>query len=608
MTLQFWTVLLAALATVQAAYPRELTTYDYVIVGGGTAGLTLAARLSEDDDVTVAVVEAGAYYQMTNPVLSSTPAGAPIWSGSSPADVNPGVDWGFVTAPQAGANGREIHYARGKCLGGSSARNFMVYHRPDVGSLQQWADMVDDQSYTFDNMLPFFKKSVTFTPPGATRFGNATVQYSADAFGQEGGPLQVSYSPYANPFTTWMPSAFAELGIKETQDFNSGNLLGSQYCSSTIHPRNAFRSDSQSAFLESAQARPNLRVYYYSLAMRIIFDKKRAVGIELESGVKLYSRREVILSAGAFQSPQLLMVSGIGPADALKKLAIPVIADRPGVGQNMSDHVIFGPSYNVDVPTLGPLLTDPAVIIAEIMNYFALAQGPLTSPATEFLGFEKVPRDLLSNSTAEELEKFPESWPELEYVGVPIYVGNMSSAMEGPIGGNIASIIASLAAPLSRGSLTISSANMADAPVIDPNWMTHKVDQELAVLAYKRIRQVFASDALRPIISDPVEYFPGPQIQTDEEILEVLRETVMTVWHASTTCRMGRRDDPSAVVDSQARVIGVEGLRVVDASSFALLPPGHPQGMIYGFAEKIANDIRGAGDQEKGKVPPWLDL
>ncbi|KFA74746.1 hypothetical protein S40288_08837 [Stachybotrys chartarum IBT 40288] len=576
----------------QIVASQSTTTYDFIIVGGGTAGLTLAARLSEDEDTTVAVVEAGSYYQITNPLLSSTPAGASFWAGSSPTDVNPGVDWGFVTTPQAGANDRQLHYARGKCLGGSSGRNFMVYHRPDKGSLQQWADTVDDQSYTFDSLLPYFQKSVNFTPPGPTRFENATARYSGDVFSPEGGPLQVSYPNYANPFNTWMPHAFAELGINETQDFNSGNLLGSQWCTTTINPHNAFRSDSQTAFLEASQARPNLKVYYLTLAIQIIFEDKIAVGVRLDSGLTLHARREVILSAGAIQSPQLLMVSGVGPADLLGQLGIPVVANRPGVGQNLTDHVMFGPSYRVTTPTLGPLIEDPALIFAEIIRYYSTARGPLTSPATEYLGWEKVPRELLSNSTARLLAQLPASWPEIEYVGLPVHSGNLSSVLDGPPGENLASIIGVLVAPQSRGNISIRSANMAEPPDINPNWLTHQVDQDLVLVAYKRIRRMFAADTLRPLLADVVEYFPGPAVQTDDQILELLRDTMTTVWHAATTCRMGRRDDPNAVVDTSARVIGVHGLRIVDASAFALLPPGHPQAMVYGFAEKIADEIR----------------
>ncbi|KAI5925276.1 GMC oxidoreductase [Camillea tinctor] len=576
---------------------RADATYDYVIVGGGTAGLTLAARLSEDNVTTVAVIEAGTYYQISNPLLSQTPAGDIFWTGTSPLDVNPAVDWDFITTAQAGANNRELHYARGKCLGGSSGRNLMIYQRPDTGSLQEWADQVDDQSYTWDNFQPYFKKSITFTPPGSTRFQNATTSYDAAAFASSGGPLHVSYANYVNSFSTWLGSAFNEIGINDTTDFNSGSLMGSQYCTSTIDPTTAFRSSSQTAFLEASQARPNLKVFYLTLAKKIIFDdSKTAVGVQVGSGDTLYAKKEVILSAGAFQSPQLLMVSGVGPADVLQDLGIDVVADRPGVGQNMTDHIMFGPSYRVDVQTTGSVLQDPAALYNEIVNnYFTKAQGILTNPIVDWLAWEKAPRDLISNSSVGVLSKYPESWPDIEYLTLPAYFGNGAGVLVNPDaptdGYNYATVVASLVSPNSRGNVTITSADASDAAIINPNWLTNPVDQDVAVAAFKRLRGAFASSAMQPVLADPTEYYPGPAVQTDEQILNFVRDNLVPIYHASTTCRMGRKDDPNAVVDSTAKVLGVSGLRVVDASSFALLPPGHPQSTVYALAEKIADDI-----------------
>ncbi|EEY16583.1 choline dehydrogenase [Verticillium alfalfae VaMs.102] len=201
-------------------------TFDYVIIGGGTAGLTLANRLSANRDITVAVVEAGSFYQITNPALGQTPAGDTIFAGSSPSDTNPLVDWNFVTEPQAGAGNRKIHYARGKCLGGSSARNFMVYQRGTKQSYQKWADAVGDDSYTWDALQPHFRRSARLTAPAASRFANASAEYDAAAFSPAGGPLQVSYANYAQPFSTWLEPALNEIGVADADDFNSGRAPG----------------------------------------------------------------------------------------------------------------------------------------------------------------------------------------------------------------------------------------------------------------------------------------------------------------------------------------------------------------------------------------------
>ncbi|PBP17670.1 GMC oxidoreductase [Diplocarpon rosae] len=578
------------------------STYDYVIVGGGTAGLAMASRLSENSSISVAVVEAGSLYQVTNPLLSSTPAGDVYWAGSNPSDTNPLVDWNFVTAPQAGAQNREIHYARGKCLGGSSARNFMIYQRGTKDSYQQWADAVGDQSYTFDNLFPYFQKSVKFTPPGPSRAANASAAYNAAAFSSSGGPLEVSYANFAGPFSSYIEGALNEIGIAEAPDFNSGSLFGAQYCSSTIRPDEQQRESSQSSFLDAAKGRSNLKVFSATSAQKILFDSsKRATGVSVKSNGLSYTinaRKEVILSAGAFQSPQILMLSGIGPATALQKFNIEVLSNLRGVGQNMWDHVFFGPSSRVNVQTFTRLANDPLYLIAQLAGDYGIKkQGPLTNPVCDYLGWEKVPDALRNGFTPAikaDLASFPEDWPEIEYLSAPGYVGDFGSLPfnQPKDGYQYATILAAIVAPLSRGTVTLASANADDLPIIDPKWLTSPTDQAVAIAAYKRLRAAFASNAMAGVLIGG-EYFPGPAVQTDAQILDTIQKTVQTVWHAACTCKMGKSSDPDAVVDAQARVFGVSGLRVVDASSFALLPPGHPQSTVYALAEKIAAGILG---------------
>ncbi|KAH6715052.1 GMC oxidoreductase [Leptodontidium sp. MPI-SDFR-AT-0119] len=575
-------------------------TYDYVIVGGGTAGLTMASRLSENPAVSVAVIEAGSLYQVTNPIFSSTPAGDVFWCGSDPADTNPLVDWNFVTAPQAGAANRKIHYARGKCLGGSSARNFMIYQRGTRQSYQQWADAVGDDSYTFDNLFPYFQKSVKFTAPGPKRAANASAEYNAAAFSSTGGPLEVSYANYAGPFSSYIEGALNEIGIADAPDFNSGSLFGAQYCASTISPDDQSRESSQTSFLNAANGRRNLKVYSLTMALKILFDSsKKATGVSVKSNGLTYTikaRKEVILSAGAFQSPQLLMLSGIGPAAALQKFGIQVLSSLKGVGQNMWDHVFFGPSSRVNFQTFTRLANDPIYLASQLAgDYSIFKQGPLTNPVCDYLGWEKIPAALkngFSPAAKLELGTFPADWPEIEYLSAPGYIGDFASLPFGQPkdGFQYASILAAIVAPLSRGTVTLASANPDDLPIIDPKWLTSPTDQAVAIAAYKRVRQAFASQAMSSVLIGD-EYFPGPAVQTDAQILDTIQKTVQTVWHAACTCKMGRASDPEAVVDSQAKVFGVSGLRVVDASSFALLPPGHPQSTIYALAEKIAAGI-----------------
>lgn len=595
------TAVLTCAAPLQAAVvDRGLfdTTYDYVIVGGGTAGLTLAARLSENPSLQIAVIEPGIEYQVSSIAFGSTPGADVLFVGSSMSDTQPLVDWNLQTEPLKGGLNRQVHYARGKCLGGCSARNFMIYQRPDRGSLDMWASLVGDDSYTWDEFEPYFRKSVRFSPPrNDVRAPNATVAWSADAYDANAGPLSVTYPNYGGPLTSYLlPGLTEALGIPVVPGFSSGNLHGCSYAPVTVQAENGNRESSQTSFLRQAQrqGRPNLHVLEMTTAERILFDdQKNAIGVQVALGRKILARKEVILSAGAFHSPQLLMLSGVGPAEHLRKFGISVVADRAGVGQNLTDHIFFSPSYRVNVETFTKLANSPLAIMWEFLTNFSRNRGVLTNPVADMIAFEDIPSGDLKNETRQLLDRYPDSWPDVEYLSAPGYIGDFSSLLTGQPkdGYQYGSMLAALVNPQSRGSVSLRSNSIQDKPVIDAGWLTHPADADVAVQAYKRVRKVFASNAVKPVLADPVEYHPGPGVQSDDAILNQIRRDMMTVWHASTTCRMGRTDDPTAVVDSKARVIGVNRLRVVDASAFALLPPGHPQSVVYALAEKIAGDI-----------------
>ncbi|KAL6229786.1 hypothetical protein BDW75DRAFT_245413 [Aspergillus navahoensis] len=573
-------------------------TFDYVVVGGGTAGVTLAVRLAEASH-SVVLIEAGTYYEDSWP-LAAIPSADVIPVGSDP-DAKFGADWGFVTAPQAGADGRRIHFARGKCLGGSSASNFMVYQRPTKDSMDMWAEAVNDTSYIFENTLPFYKRTVDFTVPDmASRTTNASVQYDANSFDAAGGPLHVSYSSFVQSFSTWMKRGMAAIGLSEINDFNNGKLAGYQYCASTIKPDDKTRSSSQAAFLPKGKAVPdNLTIRTQRLAKRILFDEhKNAIGVEVADGFGFRSNitaaKEVIVSAGAFQSPQLLMVSGIGPTEQLAEHGIEVVSDLQ-VGQNMWDHPFFALSYRVNVETLTRVANDLLHLGSSFLDYTTKHTGPLTNPVADFIAFEKIPpahRKAFSTETERGLAEFPEDWPEVEYMSGAGYVGSFTGLMstQPRDGYQYGSILGVLITPTSRGNITLASADTSDAPIINPNWLTTESDQEAATAIFKRIREIFNSDGMAPVVIGD-EYYPGNGTQTDAEILSFIQKNVMTLWHPSCTNKMGTSDDPAAVIDSKARVFGVGRLRVVDASSFPLLPPGQPQSTVYMLAEKIADDI-----------------
>ncbi|KAJ6014308.1 Dehydrogenase patE [Penicillium herquei] len=558
-------------------------SFDYVVVGGGTAGITIGARLAQHGS-RVAIVEAGGFYELQHPV-AKVPGAAILGIGSNPKTASP-IDWRFVVRGAPGTDYRDIHYPRGKCLGGS----------PPQEAMMKWAQLVDDPSYTLENSFPFFKQTIEFTPPGP-RNGVAMPSYNESSFSPSGGPLHLSYPKYPMPFSSWAQQAFTEAGIHEAKDFSSGSLIGHQFCPMTIRPRDQTRSTSESAFIGAFLYMENLTVYQKTMATRILFDNdNRAVGVRVKQkwSYTLTATKEVILSAGAFQSPQLLMVSGVGPAEILQKNGIKLIANRSGVGQNMWDHIFFGPSYPVTINTFTKLAQRTDHLFTQILNWFLWKKGILSNPSTDYLAFEKIPPQYRLNLTAQEEEDlswFPSDWPELEYLVASAYVGNFSNPFwQQPITGQYASIVASIVAPTSRGNVSIRSANMADPPIINPNWLGTGTDRKMAIIAYKRIRKFFNTKALAPVLAGP-EYFPGTWVQSDDEILSVIKQTMMTIYHASCTCKMGVENDSMAVVDSHARAFGVSGLRVVDASAFPILPPGHPQSTVYMLAEKIAADI-----------------
>lgn len=569
-------------------------TFDYVIVGGGLAGLTLASRLSEDSETTVAVIEAGGFYEQLVGNLSQIPAFDVRWTSKSTRDVNPLVDWGFNTTPQAGAFDQVIHYARGKALGGSTARNYMAYNRGTVGSYQRWADEVGDQSYTFDKILPYFQKSLNFTPPDIGKRGvNATPQYDASTLGQA-GPLDVTYSNYAQASSTWVQKGMEAVGILPQNGFTSGSLNGSSWVIATINHTLGIRESSETAFLQPALDRPNLRIYNGTLAKRILFGGKVATGVQVHQNgqrFSILSRKEVIVSGGTFQSPQLLMVSGVGPAATLKKFNITVIANRPGVGQNMWDHVLFGPSYRLNVQTSSALAMGDNLALAE-QEFIEQQDGLLASPGGDFLAYERVPATLRQNFSKQALQDlgtFPSDWPEISYFSVGGYFGTQQDYSTGAPKDQYqyATLAAAIVAPVSRGVVSISSADTSDQPVINPNWLTSEADQQVAVAGYKRVRQIFASPVMQQNVVIGSEYFPGMNVSTDSEILQLIRQSFNTLGHATSTCKMGKENDISAVADSRGRVFGVKNLRVIDASSLPLLPPGLPSASICKLSKHL---------------------
>lgn len=599
--------------------PGANATFEYVVVGGGTAGLALATRLAAK--YSVAVVEAGGFYETDNGNLSVVPGYSTYFTGSDANNFQPLIDWGISTVEQPSPIKRTLHYARGKTLGGSSARNFFLYQRPTVGSMQKWADDVGDDSFLWDNMLPYFQKSVNYTAPVNASYTNSSNPQNSSAFSTTGGPLDVSFSNAVDPFGTWARLAFIAAGLPQIPGLSGGSLLGSAYAALTIDPTNGHRSSSESSFLQwGLQNDLAPKIYKNTLATRILFEdisngsstrtaKPRATGITaLTAGTfgtgsvsfTLTATKEVILSAGAFQSPQLLMVSGVGNCSDLATLAIPCVRNLTGVGSNMWDHPIFGSSHRVNVNTASASANNATLAAQLAVLYDSTGGGPLSIFGPGYYGWEKLPepyRSLLSNSTRAALDSgsFTDDWPEIEWLPVGAYTGDNGNRQTADPrdGHNYATLNACLVAPLSRGTVRLASADMTTLPLIDPAWLTHPADLDLAVQAFKRQRAIW--DILVTLgVADAEEAYPGSSVQTDEEIRAWIGESMTTVFHASGTNKMGTETDEKAVVDSDGLVFGVSSLRVVDASAMPFLTPGHPQSVIYALAEKVADQLLSA--------------
>ncbi|KAM7204684.1 GMC oxidoreductase [Naviculisporaceae sp. PSN 640] len=559
------------------AYPLPGTnaTYDYVIVGGGTTGLALASRLAES--FKVAVVEAGGFYQVDNNVQSVVPFYGLVinFLGLDPDTYtrHPLMDWDLISQPLGGAAGEE-----------STTRK-----------QRRWGDPVGDDGYTFENFLSFLKRSPKLTPPDWKKRNtpNATFTYDPKAFDDKGGPIQVSWANWVDPTATWLAKGLQAMGIPLSKEgFNSGKLLGSAWSNTLIDPKNTQRSSAYT-FLENIIDKTDIAVYHHTQAVKVNFDsQKKATSVLVSTdGLEytLSASKELILSAGVFHSPQLLMLSGVGPKATLQQHNIPVVADLPGVGQNLVDKIFFNVLHGITTPSAANSVFDPATKDKVLRDYLENQAGPLSS-AGGYLAFEKLPAPYrsashLSKRTRDILSSYPADWPEIEYIVAGFPDGQ---------GGTIGSLSPSLIVPQSKGNVTIRSNKISDPPVFDLGWLTDPADTEVAVAAFKRVRKDgWANNALEPIKVGG-ELVPGEAVQSDEDILKYIRQTANQLWHATGTCAMGKKGEEAkgAVVDSSGRVLGgVKGLRVLDASVFPFAPPSHPTATLYGLAEKIADAI-----------------
>lgn len=530
---------------------READTFDYLVLGGGSAGCVLAGRLSEDPSIRVGLVEAGGG---GGSWFVRLPVGA--WA-MIPTRIN---NWGFDTVPQPGLDGRRGYQPRGRGLGGSSAINAMVYIRGHRSDYDGWA-AAGATGWSYDEVLPYFRLSES----------NARL---TDRYHGQDGPLRVSDLRTDNPFHQRFLSAAREAGFPLNTDFNGAEQEGLGTYQVTQHEGERW-SAARGYLLPYIGQRPNLAVRTRTRVLRILFEGRRAVGAEvLQAGQRrvLHARREVLLAGGALQSPQLLMLSGVGPAADLQALGIPVVHDAPGVGRDLQDHTDFIFGYrSPSLDTLGLSFAGIARALRELGLFRRERRGMLTSNFAECGGFIRSRPDLPA--------------PDLQLHFVTGLVDDHARRIR--LGHGLSCHVC-LLRPASRGSIGLASADPLAAPRIDPAFFSVPADLEGMVTGFKVARRLLRAPSLARWLERDL-FTAG--VEDDEAIRQVLRRRCDTVYHPVGTCRMG--GDAGSVVDPQLRVRGVEALRVIDASVMPTLVGGNTNAPTVMIAEKAVDLLRG---------------
>jgi choline dehydrogenase-like flavoprotein len=533
---------------------RMTDIFDFVVVGGGSGGCAVASRLSEDPRTSVALVEAGG--KGDNWVVTTPGAMILMIAGK----VN---NWAFDTVPQAGLNGRIGYQPRGKGLGGSSAINAMVYIRGHRHDYDHWASL-GNTGWSYADVLPYFKRSEDNSELDGEYHG-------------KGGPLHVTGSQSDNPVREIYLQAAREAQFRIREDFNGEEQEG--LGTYQLTQKNGERWSAARGYIHPHQAtRANLRVETDAQATRILFEGKRAVGVEYRQGKQgkdirqIRARREVILSSGAFQTPQLLMLSGVGDSAALAKHGIATTHHLPGVGQNLQDHPDFVFGFASDAPYFAGLsLSGIARIFKGIAQYRRERRGPMTSNIAECGGFLKTRPDL-----------------DVPDIQLHFCMAMVDDHGRKPRWGTGFSCHVCLLRPESRGSVWLQSADPLAAPAIDPNFLHEDADVDAMVAGFKLTKRLLDAPALKALQTSDAH---TEGVQTDEDIRKILRARVDTVYHPVGTCKMGV-GDPLAVVDPKLKVHGLKGLRVVDASIMPTLIGGNTNAPTIMIGEKAADMIK----------------
>ncbi|CAK8690528.1 unnamed protein product [Clavelina lepadiformis] len=533
--------------------------FSHVIIGAGSAGCVLAHRLTEDANRKVLLLEAGPKDRMLNSIRLS-------WKMHMPAALtynlcNDNYNWYYHTTPQKRMNNRVIYWPRGRVWGGSSSLNAMVYIRGHAYDYDRW-ETEGATGWQYDKCLPYFKKAQTHSRGGDTyRGGN--------------GPLHVTDGSQDNPLYQAFTEAAHQAGYPITSDMNGYQQEGVGPMDMTVHEGQ--RWSTATAYLRPVLNRPNLKTKVKCMTTKLLFDGKRAIGVEyVENGVtkQAYSSNDIILSGGAINSPQLLMLSGIGDSDDLKKLDIPVVAHLPGVGKNLQDHLELYIQQKCSKPITLYNEQQPLRMIRIGVEWLWKQTGPCATTHLNAGGFIRSRPGL--------------THPDIQFHFFPAQV--IDHGRKAPEYQAFQAHVGTLRAT-SKGWLKIKSRNPAEHPIIEPNYLDTEIDRWELRQCVKLTREIFQQKAFDQFRAG--ELLPGDEVQTDEEIDAHVRAKADTAYHPSCTCKMGSVDDPMSVVDSEAKVIGMDNLRVVDASIMPSIVSGNLNAPTVMMAEKLSDRIRG---------------
>ena len=530
--------------------------YDYIIVGAGSAGCLLANRLSADAGRRVLVLEAGG---RDNWIWFHIPVGYLFAIG------NPRSDWCFKTEPEEGLNGRSLNYPRGKAIGGSSAINAMVYMRGQAADYDHWRQL-GLNGWGWDDVLPYFKRH-------ENHFLGASDAHDV------GGELRIEAPRVRWDLLEAFGKAAEQAGIKSIVDFNTGDNEGS--CAFHVNQKRGRRWSAAHAFLKPVLRRGNLRLETGCLVEGVVFEGRRAVGVrwrQSAQGRTARCRGEVILAAGSIGSPHIMLLSGVGPARHLQEHGIAVVADRPGVGANLQDHLQLRLIYKVDgIATLNERYHAPLSLAGMLLEYALFRRGPLTMAPSQ-------------------LGVFTRSDPDQERANLQFHIQPLSLDRFGEPLHRFPAFTASVAnlRPTSRGYVRLRSRDPAEKPIIKPNYLSTDADRRIAAQAIRVTRRIVGQPALAPF--HPDEYLPGATFRDDDEqeLVKAAGEIGTTIFHPVGTAKMGLPSDPLMVVDEHLRVAGVERLRVVDASVMPTITSGNTNAPTMMIAEKGAASIRAA--------------